>query len=254
MTAELTTAEAVARTAQPVLEFARGWLLAKETIERGAELGLPPGRAFWVVGRGGVLGDVDADVVAAGVGFMHPDALRPIWEARRADIPAREYAAAYAGCCFHWAQGALASVPERDLVRLAELVRRVNAHAVAPMGALFAGWRAMPVPADDPAGAVALVLHVLRELRGGAHITAVLAAGMSPVDALMSAPPPRGGEGWASDLGWAGPFPLPETLGERRAHAEALTSTLCQPAFEALSPAERGELVDLIVAARAALG
>lgn len=253
MTTPLTAAEAVARTAQPVLEFARGWLLNTETSARGVELGLPPGRAFWVVGRAGVLGDVDADVAAAGVGFMHPDTLRRFWDARRTDIPARTYAAEYAACCTRWGHGALASVPEADLVRLTELVRRVNAHAYAPLGALFAGWRAIPVPEDDPAGAAALVLHVLRELRGGAHIIAVLASGLSPVDALIGAPLPRGGPDWASDLGWAGPFALPETVAERRTHAEALTSKLCEPAFEALTPEERGELVDLVVAARAAI-
>ncbi|MFN0089344.1 MAG: SCO6745 family protein [Acidimicrobiales bacterium] len=251
---EISAADAVAQASQPVLEFARGWLLNKETTRRGDELGLRKGRGFWVNGRAGVVGDVDADVACAAVGFMAPGKFREIWEDRPAGASSRELAAEYAQCCFAWARsGVLDAVPEARLARLTELTRRVVDAALPTTGALFAGWRAMPAPSDAP-GAAALALHVLRELRGGAHITAVLASGMTPLDAAMSAPPPRGGADWAADLGWAEPFPDPAGLAEKRAAAEALTSSLVAPTYEALAPAERGELVDLVVEARAAIG
>jgi hypothetical protein len=243
--------DTAATTAQPVLEFTRGWLLSPETARRGEELGLLPGRGFWVCGRGGVLGDTDADVVTAAVGFMHPARLRPFWEHRPEGLGAHQVAAAYAECCFSWARRALAAMPEDDLRRLTGLVRRVLDAALPQTGALFAGWRAMPSPGDAPAD-TALALHVLRELRGGAHITAVAASGMTPAEAALSAPPPRGGEKWARDLGWPEPYPDPAPLAERRAQAEELTTRLVAPAYEALDVPERTELVSLLTSVHAA--
>ena len=247
----LTAVDVAARTAQPVLELARGWLLSKDTARRGEELGLLPGRGFWVLGRAGVLGDVDADVAAAAVGFMEPGRLRHFWESRPAGLGPSQVAAEYAECCFAWARSALAAVPDEHLVRLHQLSRVVADAALPVTGALFAGWRAMPVP-DDPPAAAALSLHVLRELRGGAHITAVLGSGMTPVDAAMSAPPPRGGAPWAADLGWPEPYPDPTGLADRRAAAEELTTRLAAPGYEALPADERSEFVELVHEARAA--
>lgn len=245
------SAELAATLAQPVLEFTRGWLLSKETAKRGTELGLLPGRGFWVCGRAGVLGDTDADVVTAAVGFMHPDRLRPFWESRPDGLDAHRCAAEYAACCFAWARGALGEVPEADLRRLTVLVRTVVGAALPQTGALFAGWRAMPEPDDAPAAA-ALAMHVLRELRGGAHITAVAASGMTPADAALSAPPPRGGPDWARDLGWPEPYADPAPLAGARARAEALTTELVAPAFAVLDEDERSELVALVTRAHAA--
>jgi hypothetical protein len=243
--------EVAERTAQPILELARGWLLSADTARRGDELGLLPGRGFWVLGRAGVLGGVDADVAAAAVGFMHPDRLRHFWESRPAELTPGQVAAEYSRCCFAWARSALADVPEDHLVRLHQLSRQVADAALPVTGALFAGWRAMPEP-DDPPAAAALALHVLRELRGGAHITAVLASGMTPLDAAMSAPLPRSGAKWAADLGWPEPYPDPDGLAERRAAAEQLTTRLASPGYGALRPDERAEFVDLVLEARAA--
>ncbi|MCC6436119.1 MAG: hypothetical protein IT196_13880 [Acidimicrobiales bacterium] len=250
---QLSAAEAIARTAQPVLEFARGWMINPDTAARGDELGLLPGRGFWVVGRCGVLGDVDSDVVANAIGFMAPDAVRRFWEHRPADRPARELAGEYAECAYRWGRTALAGVDEARLRRLDELGRAVADAALPHLGSLFAGWRAMPAP-PDAAAAVTLTLHVLRELRGGAHLLAVLGSGMHPVEAALAAPPPRGGEGWARDLGWAAPYPDVTLAGWRRDRADAQTSLLCLAAFEALTGAERAELADLVDEARAAIG
>ncbi|MPY93568.1 MAG: hypothetical protein GEV08_11055 [Acidimicrobiia bacterium] len=247
-------ADVVARTSTAVLELGRAWLIAPETNARGEALGLLPGRGFWVCGRGGVLGDVDADVVAAAVGFMHPDRLRTFWESRPAELAAAKAASEYADCCFTWARRALAGVPEPDLARLTELTRTVVDAALPALGgALFAGWRAVPAPKDAAASA-ALALQALRELRGGAHLTAVLATGLTPLDAALAAEPPRGGPAWARDLGWPEPYPDAAALVPARAEAERLTSELVAPAYEVLSPAERSRFVELVLAARAAVG
>jgi len=250
---DLTAAETVLAAAQPILEFARGWMLSPETAARGGELGLLPGRGFWVCGRNGVLGDVDADVVTAAIGFMHPDAVRRFWEHRPAAPSARALAEAYAECAYAWGRTALASVPEADLRRLDVLGRKVADAALPQLGALFAGWRTFPRP-SGAAEAVTLTLHVLRELRGGAHLAAVVGSGLAPWEAAYAAPPPRGGTQWVTDLGWPEPVADGGLISLHRDRVEAQTSILCIPAFEALAPAERREFIDLLVAARAAIG
>ncbi|MFN0029602.1 MAG: SCO6745 family protein [Acidimicrobiales bacterium] len=249
---ELTAAAAVAATAAPILEFTRGWMLHPDTAKRGEELGLLPGRGFWVCGRNGVLGDVDADVVAHAIGFMESATVRRFWQHRPQGQRAHELANEYAACAYRWAGPALKAVPQADLVRLNGLGRKLADAALAQLGALFAGWRAMAQP-DNPAEAVTLTMHVLREWRGSAHLSAVMGSGMHPLEAALSAPAPRGGPKWVKDLGWAEPYPDPARSALRRTMAEAQTSVLCLPAFEELSPHERAELTRLILQLRAAI-
>jgi hypothetical protein len=254
MTAVPSVADVVARTAGPVLEFSRGWMLSPETAARGAELGLQPGRGFWVVGRCGVLGDVDADVIAAAIGVMHPAMVRSQWESRPTTRPARAVSEAYAECAMDWGRSALAPMDAGRLARLVELCGVVIAAALPSTGAIFAGWRNLRVPEDDPAAAVALQINVLRELRGGAHLIALQAVGLRPLDALLTAEPPRGGPEWADGLGWSGPYDDPAPFMAARAHAEVVTSQLCEHAYAALRPEDRATFVDLVAEARATIG
>ncbi len=254
MTAVPSVADVVARTAGPVLEFSRGWMLSPETAARSDELGLPPGRGFWLAGRCGVLGDVDADVIAAAIGVMHPSMVRALWEARPRTRPALAWSEEYAACAMAWGRTALAAMDEGRLARLVELCEIVTAAALPATGAIFAGWRNLAVPSDDPAAATALVVNVLRELRGGAHLIALQAVGLRPVDALLTAEPPRGGPEWADGLGWSGPYDDPAPLRAARARAEELTSQLCEHAYAALPAEDRTTFVDLVVEARATIG
>ena len=53
---------------------------ARPTLRRARLLGLS-GWAFYVTGRGGALGDVRAETVAAALGFIAPDAVADGWDA-----------------------------------------------------------------------------------------------------------------------------------------------------------------------------
>lgn len=250
--ATMATAQKVAdAVAGPVLVFGRGWMMAEGTMGAAADAGFEPPFGLWVNGRAGVLGDVDADVAAAAIGFMAPDRVRMFWEARPADVEPARASAIYAGAAADWGRRVLADWPSGDLERLAELADRVAAAADASIGTLFAGWRALPRP-DDPAGEVTVVLNVLREMRGGAHLSAVHAAGLGPHGAIMSTDDPvRGGVAGAERFGW--PEPHPEPAPDRRAEAERLTTVICAPPFAALDGAEQDELVELVTRARAAM-
>ena len=221
------------------------FMISIEAKAAGKAAGLR-GRELYFGGRCGVLGDVDADVVVAAAAFWPPEVVRPAWEAALAAGPAREQASAYANVCHAWGRRVLAG--QRHLGRLAELLARV-ADAADVVGApLFAGWRALPRPADPPAR-VAHLAHVLREQRGGLHAVAVLASGLTPLQAVVAGP--RGAVN-ARFFGWPQPYPDPTAYRAARERAEALTDELVAPAYARLAPAEADELVELLAPVAAA--
>ncbi len=102
---------------------------------------------------------------------------------------------------------------------------------------LFAGWRAFPLPDDAPARATQL-LHVLREHRGGAHVMAVRAVGLSPLEAVLAG---KQGAPNAKFFGWPEPYPeIDERLTSLRIEAERLTTEMVAPAYAGLTEA-RGD-------------
>ena len=134
--------------------------------ERGAAFGLDFGE-FYGLGRGGVLGDVDADVVASAFVFFNPG-----HRAGDLGVRDREARTRRRGCrrtrtrARRWGRDRIGSAD--GLEELAPLLDRVVASA-SPIGApLFAGWRACRCPTTPRRGSCEQ-LHVLRELRGGLH-------------------------------------------------------------------------------------
>jgi len=243
-------ASVVEHSAKPILEIGRQWMLDERTVERSAALGLDGPFGFWTLGRAGVLGDVDADLAAAAIGFMAPALVRHYWESRPADVDPSDIASEYALAAADWAGRTLADLSSARLERLVVLAQRVLAEAQPSVGVLFAGWRLLDVPLGPP-GATAVVLNCLRELRGGAHLSAVQAVGLGPCGAIMSTDDPvRGGEPWATRFGWEAPFPARDPV--RRREAEAMTTTICRPAYSCLSADEGNEFVDLVSEVRAA--
>lgn len=241
--AEVSARETIDQTAKEILEFGRGWMASPATGARGKELGFR-GMGFWVNGRAGVLGDVSDSAASSAIGFMHHDLVADHWNGRNEDLSATGAATEYQTCAAEWGRQTLADVDESRIVRLNELCRKLAAASLTSVGVLFAGSRDFAGPADDPAGVATIAMNVIREHRGGAHLTAVQAAGIGPLGSIMSNEPPRGGVPWAENFGWSGPYPDPAPT--ERAHAEELTSQICEPTYEALTPAERSEFIDLV--------
>lgn len=236
-------------TAIPVLEYGRAWMMAKPTHARGAELGLTPGFGFWVNGRAGAMGDVDADVAAAAIGFMAPDLVRELWDSRPSDVTPLRAALEYGAVAAEWGRETLAGMDEVRVERLAELSNKVIAGALPICGGIFAGWRRLDRP-EDPAGKATFALQILREMRGGAHLSAIQAAGLSPQHAILSftADPIRGSAAGAERFGWQAPHPAPDEAARER--AETMTTNVCMHAYEALDESERGEFIELVLEAR----
>jgi hypothetical protein len=244
----------VERILKPIQQFVRGWMMSDSTVALGKEMGLSSGNQFWVVGRAGVLGDCDADVAAAGLAFHGPEAVRREWESLPADLTPRLVAAAYATCCCEWGTEALAAFDSVRMARLDALGRRIIDAAPGALGPMFAGWRAMP-PAVDVGGRVALTGHVLREMRGAAHIIAIQACGLTPLEAILASPaaPPRSGPEWATRMGFTGPFRDPDEVRAQRIEAEALTSRIMARYVGALDADELAEFAELIETTRHAI-
>ena len=58
-------------------------MLHPDTLKIGSEAGYPNGFAWYVAGRGGVLGDVDADVIVSAFAYFNPKIVRKMWLAGR---------------------------------------------------------------------------------------------------------------------------------------------------------------------------
>lgn len=247
----LTSEAVIAATAKPILEYGRSWMMDPATAERGAELGLTPGFGFWVNGRAGFLGPVDSDVAAAAIGFMSPEQIRSLWGVGIDETAMPDMTAAYAEMAGRFGTRTLAAIDGDELRRLADLCHKVADAAGPSSGVLFTGWRLLDRPADPGADA-AVAMNVLRELRGGAHLSAVNAVGLGPHGAIMSTDDPiRGGASWAEVFGWTAPHPEPDFA--LRAEAETVTDKICCAGYDALDQTERADLVRLVGAARAAL-
>ncbi len=233
-----------AAVGEPVRRLGGGFMLYRGTRAVGERLGVPRW-PLYVAGRGGVLGDVDAEVAVATMVFFPPAWFRQGWDEARAIASPPVIAEGYLGGCRAWGRDKLAGFDGAE--RVAELATRISAAADPAALPLFAAWRAVPLP-DGPLERAAQALHVLRELRGGLHGLAVVASGLTPLEAIVAGP---GGTANAEFFGWQGPFPDPAPLAGRRQHAEDLTDDLMAVPAGALDPGERAEFADLVTRATA---
>ena len=238
----MNAAELARTTAAPINAVGAKFMLIPETNAIGADLGFPHPFAFYTAGRGGVLGDVDADVIISAFGFFAPSLIRKFWDSSKAVMSPRQAGSAFAGAAQTWGRRHLTGVD--GLERFCELGEKIIEAADCSALALFAGWRSEPLAADTPARAYQ-VLHVLREHRGSAHIVAVLATGLTPFQAHFG----KLGEAGLKNFGWRDwRSELLDVAGmeNRLARAEELTTELITPAFGALSATEASEFASLI--------
>jgi hypothetical protein len=235
------TGEQTVRTVDRVLhDVGTVWMIHPETQARAVEYGYAKPRAFYFAGRGGVLGDVDAEVVIAAFGWWDPGLVRLMWERGLAVAGAREGARRYAQACAAWAEDHLAGFPHTD--RLSSLAEQV-VDAVEGSGLpLFAGWRAEP-RVDSGPGRLLQLVHVLREWRGAVHLVATTAVGLGPLEAILT----NEGEEQARFLGWRDELPNCDHLKDRHVRAQEITDQLLATGYEhALTPTERAEFADLV--------
>jgi hypothetical protein len=237
----------VSRVSEPINHLGSAFYFTPETVAAGRTMGLD-GFRFYFLGRGGVLGDVEWPVVLAAFGYFRPALVEKMWTTAKARVPARDAARAYLECARDFGRERFAALDALDaFCGAAETV--VDAAMVDPSGlALFAGLAAESRPPDLPARAMQLVA-TLRELRGSAHLLAVVATGLTtPVAHRIRRPDALEMFGWGPDDVRA-PTPDDEAL---LAAAEEHTDRLIAPAYATLDAAGAAALVagvDALVAA-----
>ncbi|WP_240506438.1 SCO6745 family protein [Thermoactinospora rubra] len=232
----------------PIGVLGGGFMISREAKALCEKYGLGP-RELYFRGRCGVLGEVHPDVVTSVAVFFPAGHVTESWEGGR-KLPVEEAVAAYAGACQDWGRRKLGGFD--GCARIAELLEKVVREASVLGAPLFAGWRAVPLP-DDPPARAAQLMHLVRELRGGLHAAAVLAAGLHPLEATLAAEhsgTPFGqatGEMIARFFQWPEPYPVPSPeVVERRRQVEERTDDLMAPFFAVLTDAEREELAELV--------
>ncbi len=235
MTAPMTAAECTRAVAGPVGKLGGAWMFDAEVHARGTALGLDTW-SWYHCGRGGVLGDPDPSVVVAAFGFFPPALQTKAWNKGVAVMPASQIAREYAAACTAWGTRTFGEGADR----LADLVTTAMTGADVMGLPLFAGWRAVLLAHTRASGPerLALALQTAREHRGSCHLAAVTAAGLSPLQAVMSG---RYGATNAEFFGWPKPWPEPEPAREAMHAVEQVTDALVAPAWAVLSPDERAE-------------
>jgi hypothetical protein len=235
----VTPDQTAAATRAAVHELGGAFAECPKTLRRARQLGLT-GWSFYVAGRGGALGDVRPDTVAAALGFIADEAVRDGWDTARRITPPSQIAAQHLAECCRWGREKLDGFP--GVNRLVALAERVVL-AADPAGlTLFAAWRSMPMPEDGPGARAAALTKLLREYRSGAHLLAIRAGGLTPLEALVAS---TDGEAAAVAYGWQPPFPMIEPLLRRRIRADLIADRIVGEAYQVLDVTERIELARL---------
>jgi hypothetical protein len=243
----MTPEELVAAASPKIHELGSTFYFAPPTAAQAEKLGLDVFE-FYFLGRGGVLGDVEARVVTSAMGYFKPKLVQAMWNAGRAKVSPRDAGRAYLECCREWGRDRFSDL--KNLESFCEAGAAVNATADPAGLALYAGISAEPLGDDLPGRAMQLVT-VLRELRGSTHLLAVLACGVSPVVAhYIRRPDFFGIFGWSDR-------DAPIVTAEDHAALDAadeLTNRLLLRAFSVLDGAGADALVSGLAAMEEMIG
>lgn len=239
----------LARSIDPALNaLGVKYMLDPATGAIGKAAGYPRGFAFYMAGRGGVLGDVDPDVVYATFMFFDKELVTSAWNQGIAVEGPGPASRRYAGAADAWAATNMQPCP--DLPRFTELARKVVDGVDSAGLTLFAGLRALGLPSGDVERAYRLATY-LRELRGCVHMHAVRAQGLTALQAMLAS---SHGERMAGLHGYQPPYPNCSHLVAKRERAEVLTDELMGAIYdETLSGAEREEFEQVVAAVTAFL-
>lgn len=237
--------DVITTIAGPTGDIGAAYYFHPDTLARGTELGLD-GFRFYFLGRGGVLGDVEPEVVVSALGYFEPSLVASMWNSGKERIAPRAAAREYLACNADLGRARFAGIAGLDgyVAAAAKVVSSIDLSGLA----LFAGYVAEPVPEDLPGAAIHHAV-LLRELRGSVHLIAVRASGLTAAQAHAVARP--------GDVAMFGYETAPVVDDGHRAalaRAEQLTDEMLAPAFAGLDAAEAQALVEVTAAMQAALG
>jgi len=145
-------------------------------------MGVRAARAGYFAARSSALGAVGPDVVTATFYVFSPALVGRV-------VPLVWEAASPAAWATARSEGVAAALHEvlgdPDVTEAVELARRACAGLTVAGRPLYAGWRAVEWP-EEPLLQLWHAGLLLREHRGDGHVTALMAAGLDPVEALVT--------------------------------------------------------------------
>jgi hypothetical protein len=238
--------EVVRATSVPIHDIGTAIYLSPDVFEWAAGWGWSNPFAFYFAGRGGMLGDVGPEVVTSALGWFEPNAVKAMYSEGIGVAGARDAAARMAEAHAKWGQKHYGGVEGiDDVVAVTEqAVDGLEGSAIP----VFVGWRNAP-RCETTAGRAAQLMQILREWRGGLHLVATTAVGLSPLEAILT----NEGPGQAKFFGWSEPFPDFTAIKAKHDEAEEMTDRLCALALaEALDGAGYPALEAGVLALRAA--
>lgn len=235
----------IMRATEAIGKIGSAFYFHPDTLVRGKEVGLD-GFRFYILGRGGVLGDVEPAVVHAAFGYFHPALIAKMWTSASERIAPRDAARLYHRCAHGLGRSALDDGEHLDgfVDAATQVINAVEGTSLP----LFAAVRAEPVPDDAPAAALHQAM-VLRELRGGVHLLSLVAQGLDSAKAHAIKRP--------DDVTMFGYDTAPDVTDDDRAkwrRAEDMTDDLLVPAYTSLSPSQATAFVAGTSAIATALG
>ena len=238
--------DVVKATSVPVHDIGTSMYLSPDIAGWAAEWGWPNPFAFYFAGRGGMLGDVGAEVVTSAFGWFEPNAVHAMYSEGIGVAGAVTAAARMAEAHGRWGEKHYGDVEGLEAIVgvTEELVNGLEGSAIP----LFVGWRDAP-RSESAAGRAAQLMQILREWRGGIHLVATTAVGLSPLEAILT----NEGPGQAKFFGWPEPFPDFGPIKERHLEAEDITDRLCASALaDALDEARFSDFQAGVATLRAA--
>jgi Helix-turn-helix family len=229
----VSTRDFIART-DAIGRLGGAWYFDPHTLATGKEHGLD-GLRFYFLGRGGVLGDVEAEVVCSALGYFNPALVDKMWTTAKERMAPRDAGRLYLSCCHEFGRTKFAGIAGLDAFCAA--AEQVN-EAIDPAGlAVYSGIDAEPLPDDAPARAIHLTA-VLREARGGAHLLGIVTSGLRPRIAHAIKRPTEGKAfGWDDE-----PQPTADEIA-RWEQAEEVTIRQLEPSFGVLDEDGRDALL-----------
>jgi hypothetical protein len=238
---------AVQATSEAIHDIGSAIYLSPDVMGWAGEWGWSNPFAFYFAGRGGMLGEVTPDVVTSAFGWFNPTAVSAMYSEGVGVAGARGAAERMAEAHTMWGDKYFADVDGLDdaVAVNEELIQGVEGAAIP----LFVGWREAR-RSESAGGRAAQQMQMLREWRGGLHLVATTAVGLSPLEAILT----NEGEGQAKFFGWSEPFPDVTAIKAKHVEAEAMTDRLCAEKLAQALPAEKISAFEASVASfRAAL-
>jgi hypothetical protein len=244
---QATALAAVRSTSVPIHDLGTSIYLSPDVFGWAAEWGYTNPFAFYFAGRGGMLGDVNADVVHAAMGWFAMDAVKSMFEEGAAVAGATGAAGHMAEAHGRWGRQHLSEVADLQpfVTVTEELVAGLDGSGLP----LFAGWRSV-TPEESVPGRAAQLIQMLREWRGGVHLVATTAVGLFPLEAILT----NEGPGQAKFFGWSEPFPDCSSIMVKHTLAEEMTDQVMAGSLSrTLSPEKYSTFESGVSALRAAI-